>query len=168
MHEMGGGIYIAQNRDGFAFKSEFSKYLSQTGSRNSLQIFQSNWTQNICFIFSLIESLKPTEFVASTCLKNDFVRQVLQTHRQVFCFYFNGEWRKSFSPYFLPQSKRKSQPAPSNTFHSLAPLLLAGFCFHFLFLQDRTVPTTSHPARWKNIFPTASKRFFPRFFFTRK
>ena len=65
MHEMGGGIYIAQNRDGLAFKSEFSKYLSQTGSRNSLQIFQSNWTQNICFIFSLIESLKPTEFVAS-------------------------------------------------------------------------------------------------------
>ena len=155
---MGGGIYIAQNRDGFAFKSEFSKYLSQTGSRNSLQIFQSNWTQNICFIFSLIESLKPTEFVASTCLKNDFVRQVLQTHRQFFStsacdnkrtsnVKYNIEWRKSFSPYFLPQSKRKSQPAPSNTFHSLAPLLLAGFCFHFLFLQDRTVPTTSHPAQ---------------------
>ena len=28
MHENGGGIYIAQNRDGVAFKSAFPEYLN--------------------------------------------------------------------------------------------------------------------------------------------
>ena len=70
-----------------------------------------------------------------------FFRKVVQTHRQVFLLLKHvitiGHYRmaKKFLSLFSSPIKKKKSAAPSNTFHSLAPLLLAGFCFHFLFFK---------------------------------
>ena len=84
-----------------------------------------------------------------------------------------GHYRmaKKFLSLFSSPIKKEKSAAPSNTFHSLAPLLLAGFCFHFLFYKIEQ--SQQHLIQLnKKTFCQHFKRDFSLsflfFFFTRK